>query len=215
MSMDGLLDALQAHALVLALVLPPAIRLVGHWLPEEPLMVAMGVLAQRSAPPEAAAILGLLWFSNAVTDHIVFGLGRVLAPRLGRWPWVETRLRPALERTARSAWTLAAFVPARVLPLGRAAWLAGFGVAGVPYGRFAAVDSAAVALHLVVWCGLGWWAGTHAALVADVAEPAAIWLVVAAATAAAGVLGWRRLAAARAASLDDRGAVRVVVDRDA
>jgi len=194
--MDGLLHTLQAHALLLALVLPPAIRLVGHWLPEEPLLVAMGVLAQRSAPPEAVAILTLLWLSNAVTDHVVFGLGRVLAPRLGRWPRVESRLRPVLERAASSRWALAAFVPARVLPLGRAAWLAGFGVAGVAYGTFAAVDGAAVALHLLVWCGLGWWAGTHAALVVDVAKPATAWFLLAVVASVAAVLLWRRLAPA-------------------
>jgi membrane protein DedA with SNARE-associated domain len=190
--MEAMVQALRAHALLLALVLPPAIRLVGHWLPEEPLMVAMGILAQRSKRPEAAAILGLLWLSNAATDHVVFGLGRVLAPRLGRWPRVERRLRPALERAARSRWTLAAFVPARVLPLGRGAWLAGFGVAGVPISRFAPVDVVAVAAHLVVWCGLGWWLGANATDVVAVAGPAAAWAVLAAVAGAGAVMAWRR-----------------------
>ena len=35
-------------AILLALLLPPLIRLVGHWIPEELFMVAIGVLAARS-----------------------------------------------------------------------------------------------------------------------------------------------------------------------
>jgi membrane protein DedA with SNARE-associated domain len=95
--------------------------------------------------------------SHLVTDHAVYGGGRWLRPRLGRFPAVERRLAAVTTRLSDSPLALAGLVPARVLPLGRAAWLAGCGVARVPWRRFLVWDGIAVAAHVVVWSGLGWW----------------------------------------------------------
>jgi membrane protein DedA with SNARE-associated domain len=195
--MAQIVHALQAHALLLALVLPPAIRLVGHWLPEEPLMIAMGILAARSTPERAALLFGALWLSHALTDYVVFSLGRALAPRLDRWPRIARRVQPVAERVAGSRWTLPALIPARVLPLGRGVWLMGYGLAGVPALKFAAADAAAVAAFLLVWCGLGWWLGPRVDGALAVAKPATLWLVAAAVVIASAVLSWRRLARRR------------------
>jgi membrane protein DedA with SNARE-associated domain len=192
---DALVHTLQAHAILLAVLLPPAIRLAGHWLPEEPLMMAMGIVASQAAPGHAALVLALLWASHSATDHAVFSLGNVALPRLGRWPRVQRRVVAVGERLAESRWALLSFIPARVLPLGRGAWLLAFGVAGVARSRFAAVDAVAITLHLLVWCGLGWWLGVHAGDLVAVARPAALWLLLAAVAAFAAVLVWRRLTA--------------------
>jgi membrane protein DedA with SNARE-associated domain len=191
--MGEILHALQAHAVLLALLLPPAIRVTGHWLPEEPLMVAMGVLASRSTPERAAMILAALWLSHAATDYAVFSLGRLLGSRLDRWPRLAGRVHPVAERVAASAWTRAALIPARVLPLGRAVWLLGFGLGGVPGPAFAALDAVAVAAFLLVWCGLGWWVGPRITLLLPAARPAALWLLLAAVASAGAVVLWRRL----------------------
>ena len=53
----NLLAWLEPRALLLALALPPVIRVVGHWIPEELFMVALGVLAARSDSAMAAAVL--------------------------------------------------------------------------------------------------------------------------------------------------------------
>ncbi len=193
--MGAILHAVQEHSLLLAVLLPPAIRIVGHWLPEEPLMVAMGMLAARSGPDRAAAILGLLWLSHAATDHAVFSLGRLLSPHLERWPRVARRVRPVADRIAASRWALAALVGVRALPLARGAWLLGFGVAGVRRSRFAVADGAGVTTDLLLWCGLGWWLGARMDTLLPVARPAALWLLLAVVASAAAVTAWRHLPA--------------------
>ena len=90
---------------------------------------------------------------------------------------------------------MAALVPARVLPLGRGAWFAGFGVAGVRWLTFAMVDGFAVAVFLLVWCGLGWWLGARAEVILPLARPVGLWLLLAVVARVAAVLGWRRLGA--------------------
>lgn len=199
MVVDGVLHALEAHGILLAVLLPPAIRVAGHWLPEEPLMVAMGMLAARNEPQRAALILALLWTSHAFTDNALYTIGRLLPARLGRWPILETRVQAVAARVKGSRWALAALVPARVLPLGRGAWLMGFGVAEIPRLRFVPADGLAVAVHLAVWCGLGWWLGSRAGDVVGVLKPAAAWGLLAAVAAVAGVLAWRRFGARREA----------------
>ena len=68
---------LEPHALLLALVLPPVIRIVGHWIPEELFMVALGVLAARSDSAGAAGvILGAAVLSHFATDQLVYVGGR-------------------------------------------------------------------------------------------------------------------------------------------
>jgi membrane protein DedA with SNARE-associated domain len=191
--MDSVLQVLEAHGILLAVLLPPAIRLAGHWLPEEPLMVAMGMLAARSEPQRATLILLLLWLSHALTDNAMYSLGRIVPARLGRWPNLESRVRATAGRVNGSPWALAALVPVRVLPLGRGAWLMGFGLAGVPRLRFIPADGLAVAVHLLVWCGLGWWLGSRAGDLVEVLKPAAGWALLAAAAAVAAVWGWRRV----------------------
>ena len=187
---------IEPHAVLLALALPPVIRLVGHWLPEEPFMIAMGVLAARSDSPRTAiAILGAVVLSHFVTDQAVYLGGRWLRPRLGRFPGIERRLLAVTGRLAQSRGALLGFIPARVLPLGRGAWLAGCGVVRVPWPRFVAVDLAALILHLAVWSGLGWWlAGDLQRLgfSADLAKLAGIWLAVALIAVISAVIFWRR-----------------------
>jgi len=81
---------LEPHAVILALALPPVIRVVGHWIPEELFMVAMGALAARSHSSRTAAlILGAVVVSHFVTDQVVYLGGRWLRPRLGRFPRIE------------------------------------------------------------------------------------------------------------------------------
>jgi len=193
--MTDLLHALQAHALLLAAVLPVAIRLVGHWLPEEPLMVAMGILAAHSTPARAALLLGILWASHTATDYALYSLGRFVAPRLERWPRVARVVEPVTRRLAGSRWALAALIPVRILPLGRGAWLLGYGVAGVPKASFAALDAVAVAAFLIVWCGLGWFVGARGGHILTWVGPVALWAGGALLAVGLGLTAWRRLGA--------------------
>lgn len=112
---------------------------------------------------------------------------------MDRWPRIARRVQPVAERVAGSRWTRAALIPARVLPLGRGVWLMGFGMGGVPGPTFAALDAVAVAVFLLVWCGLGWWIGPRADLILAAARPVALWLLAAGVAAAGGLLAWRYL----------------------
>lgn len=187
---------LEPHALLLALVLPPVIRVVGHWIPEELFMVSMGVLASRSDSPQTAAlILGTVILSHFVTDQAVYLGGLWLRPRLQRFPRIESRLHAVTERLRESSGALLGFVPARVLPLGRGAWLAGCGVVRIPWSRFAAVDLAALLVHLTLWSGLGWWlAGDLQRLdhSAQMAKIVGAWMAVALILGVTALLLWRR-----------------------
>lgn len=149
---------LEPRALLLALAMPPAIRVLGHLIPEELFMVAMGVLAARAhSPGQAALLLAAVALSHVLTDQLVYGGGRWLHPRLSRFPGLGQRLTGVAARLNDSPGALAALVPARVLPCGRAAWLAAAGIAGVRWHRFLFWDVVAVAAHLATWSGLGWW----------------------------------------------------------
>jgi membrane protein DedA with SNARE-associated domain len=186
---------IEPHAILLALLLPPLIRLVGHWIPEELFMVTMGVLAARSPTAGTAAmIFGAVLLSHFATDQIVYLGGRWLRPRLERFPRIEARLASVTDRLSHSPSALLGLVPARVLPLGRGAWLAACGVVRIPWGRFASVDLAALVVHLAVWSGLGWWlAGDLGRLAAsaDAGRVAGVWLAVALVTAITAVILWR------------------------
>jgi membrane protein DedA with SNARE-associated domain len=205
---------LEPHAIVLALVLPPVIRAVGHVIPEELFMVAVGVLAARSGSPgSAATLLAAAAISHLATDQVVYLAGRWLRPRLDRFPRIRGRLESVTVRLDRTPTAMIGFIPARVLPLGRAAWLAGCGVAGLPWKRFAAWDVAALTAHVAAWCGLGWWlAGDLARLEATAASGKTLagWLAVAliSMVTAVAVVRRRRLwqpATARAARRLGRG----------
>ena len=186
---------LEPHAVILALALPPVIRVVGHWIPEELFMVAVGALAARSHSSRTAAlILGAVVVSHFVTDQVVYLGGRWLRPRLGRFPRIEARVRTITARLADSPGALLGLVPARVLPLGRGAWLAACGVVRIPWPRFAAVDLAALFVHLSVWSGLGWWfAGDMEQLATSVESTrvAGAWMAAALITATMVVILWR------------------------
>jgi len=194
-ALADLITWLTPHALLLALALPPVIRIVGHWIPEELFMVAMGVLAARcESPQQAALILGAVVLSHFATDQMVYLGGRWLRPRLGRFPRIESRLAVVTDRLATSPGSLVGLVPARVLPLGRGAWLAACGVVRIPWPRFAAVDLAALLLHLGVWSGLGWWFAGDLQRLAASAESgriAGVWTAIAFVTAVTAVLLWR------------------------
>jgi membrane protein DedA with SNARE-associated domain len=156
-NLADLITTLAPHAILLALALPPVIRIVGHWIPEELFMVAIGVLAASSpSAGTSAMILGAVLLSHFVTDQAVYLGGRWLRPRLGRFPRIERSLAAVTDRLSSNPTALLGLVPARVLPLGRGAWLAGCGVVRIPWPRFAVIDAAALVIHLSVWSGLGW-----------------------------------------------------------
>jgi membrane protein DedA with SNARE-associated domain len=186
---------IEPHAILLALFLPPLIRVVGHWIPEELFMVTIGVLAANSASASTAAtILGAALLSHFVTDQVVYLGGRWLRPRLERFPRIEARLASVTAKLAESPAALLGFVPARVLPLGRGAWLAACGVVRIPWPRFATVDIAALVIHLSVWSGLGWWlAGdlSRLAASADTSRVVGVWIAFALITAITAVILWR------------------------
>ena len=174
---------LEPHALLLALVLPPVIRAVGHAIPEELFMVAVGVLAARAGSPyQAAVLLAAAGLSHLVTDQSLYLAGRWLRPRLARFPRIATQLDSVTSRLTGSPAAMAGFVPARVLPLGRGAWIAGCGVARVSWPRFLVWDLIALSVHVLAWSGLGWWlAGDLARLEATTAtgRVVGVWLAVA------------------------------------
>jgi membrane protein DedA with SNARE-associated domain len=194
-SLPDLLAWLQPRALLLALALPPVIRVVGHWLPEEVFMVAIGVLAAQAGSPAAAAVLlAAVVLSHFVSDQAVFLGGRWLRPRLARFPRIESRLALVTGRLASSPAALLGLIPARVLPLGRGAWLAGCGVVGIPWRRFAAVDLAALLVHLATWSGLGWWLATDLGRLAastEVGKVVGVWLGVGLVAVLGVVAVWR------------------------
>jgi membrane protein DedA with SNARE-associated domain len=191
-----LISWLEPHALLLALALPPVIRIVGHWIPEELFMVSMGVLASRAGGPQMAfSILGAVILSQFMTDQSVYLVGRYLRPRLRRFPRVERRIGSVTERLAASPSALLGFIPARVLPLGRGAWLVGCGVVRIPWPRFVGIDIAALTIHLAVWSGLGWWLSGDLQLLArssEMGKLAGTWLAIALISCITIVILWRR-----------------------
>jgi membrane protein DedA with SNARE-associated domain len=158
-------------------------------------MVSMGVLAARSPTAGTAGlILGGVVLSQFVTDQVVYLGGRWLRPRLGRFPRIEARLASVTNRLTETPGAILGLVPARVLPLGRGAWLAACGVVRVGWMRFALIDLAALIVHLVVWSGLGWWfAGDlgRLAVSADAGRVAGVWLAAALLTVISAVVLWR------------------------
>lgn len=193
--LPDLLAWVEPRALFLALVLPFIIRVVGHWVPEELFMVTMGVLAARAASPrEATVLLGAVTLSHFAADQGMFFVGRWLRPRVGRFQWVATKLAFVSNRLTTSPAALFGLIPARVLPLGRGAWLASCGLVGIPWRRFAAVDLLALLVHLMTWSGLGWWLSTDLARLqhsAEVGKIVGTWVAVAFIAAIGLFLVWR------------------------
>jgi membrane protein DedA with SNARE-associated domain len=114
---------------------------------------------------------------------------------LRRFPRVERRIGVVTERLSGSPGALLGFVPARVLPLGRGAWLIACGVVRIPWPRFAWVDLTALVVHLAVWSGLGWWlAGDLQQLQrsSEVGMLAGTWMAVALIIAVTIFILWRR-----------------------
>ncbi len=198
-TLADLLAWLEPNALLLALALPPVIRVVGHLIPEEVFMVAIGVLAARApSSGRAGGLLAAVLASHLVTDQLTYLLGRWLRPRLSRWPRVQSRLARVTDTLSRSPVALAGLIPARVLPLGRGAWLAGCGVVGIRWPVFLAVDLVALAAHVAVWCGMGWWLSNDLIrLEASTAgaRTVGVWVASAALAVLALTLAWRRLPA--------------------
>ncbi|MCP4896479.1 MAG: hypothetical protein GY906_05840 [bacterium] len=191
---------MEPRALILALFLPPVIRIVGHWLPEELFMISIGVLAARAGSPLAAGtILGAVFIGHFYTDQSAYALGRwVLGPRLQRFPRVQRPIEKVASRLVSSPAALLGFIPARILPLGRGAWLVGCGVVRIGWPRFIAVDVLTLALHVMLWCGLGWWMANDLARLqvsAEYGRTIAVWLAVVLVTSVAMILLWRFRAA--------------------
>lgn len=190
---------IQPHALLFAIALPPLIRLVGHLIPEEVFMVVIGALAARApTSSHAAALLVAVTASHFVVDQATYLAGRWLRPRLDRWPRIGARLRHVTVALERSPGALFGLIPARVLPLGRGAWLAGCGVVGVRWDRFAGFDLVANLVHLLFWSGLGWWFSGDLArleLSAELGRRIAEWAGVTLVLAVVVALSWRRLPA--------------------
>jgi membrane protein DedA with SNARE-associated domain len=191
-----ILTWLEPHALLLAVALPPVIRIVGHLVPEELFMVATGVLAARSGTAgEAASLLIAVTLSHIATDHCVYLAGRWLRPRLWRFPRVQRRLQRVTRRLSSSPAALLGLIPARVLPLGRGAWLASCGVVGVSWRRFLLADVSALTVHLTLWSGLGWWLGGDLGrleTVVHVSKVTGVWAVTSLALILLLWFGWRR-----------------------
>ena len=158
-------------------------------------MIAIGVLAARTdSAGGAVAILAAAGISHFATDQVVYLAGRWLRPRLGRFPRIDSRLRSVTDHLEQSPAAILGLVPARVLPLGRGAWLAACGVVRVNWLRFAAVDITALVVHIAVWSGLGWWfAGDLQRLDASAGTGKLIgtWLGVALIVAISVVMIWR------------------------
>jgi membrane protein DedA with SNARE-associated domain len=190
-----LLAWLEPRALLLAVVLPPVIRIVGHWIPEELFMISMGVLAARTnSPLEALFLLATVVASHFLTDQVVFSIGCWLRPRLGRFKRIASRLEMVTARLQASPRALYFLIPARVFPLGRGSWMAGCGVVGISWRRFAAVDLLALLAHLATWSGLGWWLADDLSklqISAEVAKEAGMWLAAGLIVAALAVMVWR------------------------
>ncbi len=149
---------LEPHAVWLVLLLPPVIRVVGHWIPEELFMISVGIVAARSDDLTATGLLlAVLLASQFVTDQATFAIGRLSGPRIRRIDRLSDRLQAVTERLERSPIAVLSLVPARVFPLCRGAWLVGCGLTGVRWRTFALVNVLALLTHLVVWAGLGWW----------------------------------------------------------
>jgi membrane protein DedA with SNARE-associated domain len=175
--------------------MPPVIRIVGHLVPEELFMITMGVIAAGcESPRQAVALLSVVLASHLVTDQVVYLGGCWLRDRLQRFPRARGPIEKVTSRLTSSPGAILGLIPGRVLPLGRAAWLAGCGVVGVPWRLFVAVDLAALLVHLGTWSGLGWWlAGdlSRLAVSAQVGRMLAVWVVVTLICAISAVLVWR------------------------
>lgn len=162
-------------------------------------MVVIGVLAARAPSSSRAAVLLIaVTASHFVVDQATYLAGRWLRPRLARWPRISCRLSRVTGALERSPGALIGLIPARVLPMGRGAWLAGCGVVGVGWRRFAYYDMAANLAHLAFWSGLGWWFSGDLArlqLSAELGRRVAEWAAVSLVLALLLALSWRRLPA--------------------
>jgi membrane protein DedA with SNARE-associated domain len=149
---------IEPHAVWLVMVLPPLIRVVGHWIPEELFMLSVGILAARSDDHVATGVvIAALLASQFITDQATFAVGRFFGPRLQRFQRLSDRLHLVTDRLERSPLAVLGLVPARVFPLCRGAWLVGCGLTGIRWRTFASVNVLALLTHLTVWAGLGWW----------------------------------------------------------
>ncbi|MCD4748734.1 MAG: hypothetical protein K8R59_05100 [Thermoanaerobaculales bacterium] len=194
-SLPDLLLQLEPHAILLALALPPVIRIVGHWIPEEVFMVSIGVLAARSGSLGGGMLLlAAVFLSHFVTDLTTYSIGCWLQPRVARFPKIASRLAVVTSRLGGSPRALLGLIPARVLPMGRGAWLIGCGVVAIPLKRFVAVDLMALCVHLATWSGLGWWLShdlSRLEFSAGVGKVAALWLAVGLVAIIGVVITWR------------------------
>ena len=135
----------EPRAVWFVLILPPIIRVVGHWVPEELFMVSVGIVAARSDDLAGTGVLvAVLLGSQFVTDQATFAIGRTFGHRLQRFERIETKLRSVTTRLERTPLAVLGLVPARVFPLCRGAWLLGSGLTRIPWRLFAAVNALAL-----------------------------------------------------------------------
>ena len=189
-------EALAPHAALLALVLPVVMRFVGHLLPEELFMIAIGIVAQRAdTPGEATFLLMAVFVGHLIGDHTMFGVGVILERRAQRFPRLAARIRPMAQRLRARPSNLLGFIPGRVLPLARGAWMAACGWVGVPLALYSLVDAVAILVHIAFWSGLGWvFAGQIGSLelFAETAPLGAAWIAAALITAVVTIIALRR-----------------------
>lgn len=196
--LSGAVEALAPHAVLLALALPVVMRFVGHALPEELFMIAIGVVASRAeSHADASLLLAAVFIGHLIGDHVMFCVGIWLERRSGGFPRLAERIHPLVHRLRARPSHLLGFIPGRVFPFARGAWMAACGYVKVPLWLYTSIDAFAIAAHIAFWCGLGWFfAGQVSSLeiVVEAAPVVAGWIAATLIAAALSVMLWRRKA---------------------
>jgi membrane protein DedA with SNARE-associated domain len=176
-------------------------RFVGHLLPEELFMIAIGVVAHRAdSPADATVLLGAVFVGHLIGDHTMFAVGVWLERRTQAFPRLAARVRPLAARLRSRPSRLLGLIPGRVFPFARGAWMAACGYVNVPLWLYTTVDALAIVVHIAFWSGLGWFFAGHVSsleVLVEAAPVVAAWIVATLLTAIGSVVVWRRKAPGR------------------